>query len=177
MTESTLKALMRLFALVAQVHSAKLLPEIRQVVDSYLRTLVRPENIKQYLIMFEFYHNSLREREYKTGQKQLSLFSVKAIIICEEVNKELAKKLKIKVLLSLIEILNISDTYSNEAEDFLKTLSTALHFDENLLLTCLLFTRNQFEQIEDSSNILIVDNGRRKFNDGFKHIEKQFLKG
>ncbi len=67
MSESVLKALMRLFAIITQIHSEQKLSQSRGIVESYLRQLLNPSKVNQYLIMFDFYHSSLREREIKTG--------------------------------------------------------------------------------------------------------------
>ncbi len=175
MKESVLKSLMRLFAIVSQVHSVEGLVEARKVVASYLILVVRPAKVKQYLIMYDFYHNNLRERENKTGDKQLSLFSVKAMIICEDANKYLTQKQKILVFTHVLEILAATDHKGFGDVDFVKSIATALKMDDLVFTLCFAFVFNDLESIIEKENILIA--GSRSPQKGFKFLHSEFLKG
>ena len=62
MTETILKSILRLFAVVAQSISEDKFQAVRGIVESYLRQLVNPEKINQYLMMFDFYYKGLKEK-------------------------------------------------------------------------------------------------------------------
>jgi ABC transport system ATP-binding/permease protein len=177
MTESILKALMRLFAIVTQIHHEDKLSQSRAIVESYLRQLLNPGKVNQYLIMFDFYHSSLREREVKTGEKQMSLFSVKAIIICEHVNRTLDKKQKLLVLMQLLEILNIKESVLEDDIDFVRTIAFALKFDAHIFQSCKSFILDTFYDVPDKEALLIVDNKTPVNYSGIKHLYKDYLKG
>ena len=177
MTESILKALMRLFAIVTQVHPDQKLPQARTIVESYLRQLVNPTKVNPYLIMFDFYHSSLREREVKTGQKQMSLFSVKSIIICENINKVLDKKQKLLVLMQLLEILNLKEVVVDEDIDFVRTIAFAFKFDERIFQNCKTFVLDSLFEVPDKESILIIDNKNESFYPGIKHVYREYFKG
>ncbi len=177
MTESILKALMRLFAIVTQIHSEQKLSQARTIVESYLRQLVSPSKVNQYLIMFDFYHSSLREREVKTGEKQMSLFSVKSIIICENINKVLDKKQKLLVLMQLFEILNLKEVTLDEDIDFVRTIAAAFKFDETVFQNCKSFVLESLYEVPDKESILIIDNKNESLYAGIKHLYKEYFKG
>ena len=177
MTESILKALMRLFAIVTQVHTEEKLSQTRTIVESYLRQLVNPSKVNQYLIMFDFYHSSLREREVKTGEKQMSLFSVKSIIICENINKVLDKKQKLLVLMQLLEILNIKEIVLDEDIDFVRTIAFAFKFDELVFQNCKAFILDSLYEVPDKESILIIDSNNEPAYAGIKHLYREYFKG
>jgi ABC-type multidrug transport system ATPase subunit len=177
MTESILKALMRLFAIVTQIHPEHKLSQSRAIVESYLRQLVNPSKVNQYIIMYDFYHSSLREREVKTGEKQLSLFSVKAIIICENINRTLDKKQKLLILMQLLEILNLKEVALEEDIDFVRTIAHAFKFDDKIFHSCKSFVLDSLFEIPDKDSILIIDSKNESFYSGIKHSYKEFFKG
>ncbi len=177
MTESILKALMRLFAIVAQVHSEDKYSMTRSIVESYLKQLVSHQKINQYLIMYDFYHSSLRERELKTGEKQLSLFSVKAIIICEQINKVLDKKQKIMILMQLLEIINLKENITDEEIDFIKTISLDFKFDEYVFSNCKSFILDSIDDVPRKEDLLIIANKKEIPYDEIKFIPKEHLRG
>lgn len=177
MTESILKALMRLFAIVTQIHPEDKLSQSRAVIESYLRQLLNPGKVNQYLIMYDFYHSSLREREVKTGQKQMSLFSVKAIIICEHINKILDKKQKLLVLMQLLEVLNIKESIIEDDVDFVRTIALALKFDSKIFQSCKSFILDTLYDVSEKDSLLIID-GKSPVNYAeIKHLYKEYLKG
>lgn len=177
MTESILKALMRLFAIVTQIHPEHKLSQSRAIVESYLRQMVNPSKVNQYIIMYDFYHSSLREREVKTGEKQLSLFSVKAIIICENINHVLDKKQKLLILMQLLEILNIKEVALDEDIDFVRTIAHAFKFDDNIFQRCKSFVLDSLYEIPDKENILIIDSKNESLYQGIIHSFREFFKG
>lgn len=175
MKESVLKSLMRLFAIVSQVHSVEEISTSKLIIEKYLKINVRKDKLNQFLIMYDFYHNSLRERELRTGDKQLSLFSVKAVIICEQINRELDKKQKIFILTHILEILFSTGRKQSEDIDFVKTIALAFKIDERLFYDCLAFVFDDLEKVEQKNHILILNSQGPKGK--FKHIFRDFLNG
>lgn len=175
MKESVLKSLMRLFAIVSQVHSLEETSTSKLIIEKYLKLIVRKDKIRQYLIMYDFYHNSLRERERQTGDKQLSLFSVKAVIICEQINKDIDRKQKIFILTHILEILSSTRSRKEEDIDFVKTVALAFKIDETVFYDCLSFVFDDLSDVQQKEHILMV-NSRRPIG-RFKHIFRDFLSG
>ena len=83
----------------------------------------------------------------KTGEKQLSLFSVKAIIICEDINKVLDVKQKLLILMQLFEILNLKEVTPREEVDFIHAISTAFKFDDLTFKSCKSFVFDSLYEV------------------------------
>lgn len=177
MTESILKSLMKLFAMVAQIHNMDKYEKVRKIVEEYLLQLVRAKNMKQYLIMYDFYFSGFREREVKTGEKQLSLLSVKAMLICEDVNRFLDKRQKIIILLQLLEILKLENTEDPIARDFLRTVVLAFKFTDKIFDIGLKFVSGKYDLIQDEERLLFVDSSPRSFEYDSTHYYLELLKG
>lgn len=175
MKESVLKSLMRLFAIVSQVHSIEETSTSKLIIEKYLKLIVRKDKIRQYLIMYDFYHNSLREREIRTGDKQLSLFSVKAVIICEQINKDIDRKQKVFILTHILEILSSTRSSKEEDIDFVKTIALAFKIDETLFYDCLSFVFDDLEGVQQKEHVLLINSQAPKGR--FKHIFRDFLTG
>lgn len=176
MKESVLKSLMRLFAIVAQVHEVDESNTARKIVEDYLLSNVRRNKIRQYQIMFDFYYNSLQERKTKTGDKQLSLLSVKSVIICEQVNQYLTLRQKIMVLIHILEIVSFTGKYKVEDIDFIKTLSVALKIEEGVFYDCMVFITGNFNHPHHKKNFLDINSkGSSRF--GFRYMYRDFLEG
>lgn len=158
MKETVLKSLMRLFAIVSQVNSIQETEIARKVVEEYLKHIVRnTNNIRQFLIMYDFYHNSLREREIITGNKQLSLLSVKSVIICDNINQWLDKKQRILIMVHAIEIIRLTRHEQSEDIDFIRSIALSLKIDELIFDDCWYFVSRRFDKVKMQKNILIVN--------------------
>jgi ABC-type multidrug transport system ATPase subunit len=166
---------MRLFAIVSQVHSVEEIDIARRIVNDYLNLIVRKDSIRQYLIMYDFYHNSMREREIKKGDKQLSLFSVKAMIICENANEFLDKKQKILVFTYILEILSATKHSKPDDIDFVKTIAISFKIDDILFRDCLSFVFNRYNEIHSKKNILIISS--QNLDDEVRYMYKEFIVG
>ncbi|MBN2350523.1 MAG: ATP-binding cassette domain-containing protein [Bacteroidales bacterium] len=177
MTETVLKALMRLFAIITQVHSTENFAKVRAVIESYLRQLVNPERINQYLMMYDFYLGGFKDNPVKITPKKISSLSVKAILICEQVNQVLEQKQKSLVLLQLLEVLSIKENVADVEFDFIRTLSNALKFEDSVFQNSKAFIFGNIEDIPDKPNVLVIDRYETAQEQEIKHIKKQYLKG
>jgi ABC transport system ATP-binding/permease protein len=131
MTESVLKSIMRLFAIIGNLRrSSDSEPEeinylhSREIAETYLAQLVNPEQSAKYLQMFDFHFKNLQRRKIVVTIKRIALFSVKTLLICEQINSRLDLKQKSFLLLQLFDILkNEKHSISDEAYDFIGTIS------------------------------------------------------
>lgn len=176
MKESVIKSIMRLFAIVAQTHRIDEASVVKKIVEQYLLLNVRDNKIRQYQIMYDFYYNSLREREVKTGEKQLSLLSVKSVIICDQINEHLTRTQKILILAFLLEIISLIESYNEEDIDFVKTISIGLRIKEDVFYDVLAFISNRFELSRNPDRILEI-NSKGENNNGFRYSFRDFIEG
>ena len=177
MKETALKSIMRLFAIVAQVHSVDESDTVRNYVIDYLKLYVRMNKIKQFQIMYDFYYNSLAERRAKSEEdKQLSLLSVKSVIICEDLNHQLLQKERILVLSYLLQIVTFNRSFREGQNDFLKTLSDALILEEKVFYDLTAFITGDYDLEANKSNILEI-NSKGKSTFGFRYQFRDFING
>jgi ABC-type multidrug transport system ATPase subunit len=175
MKETVLKSVMRLFAIVSQVHSIDETEAARKVVESYLKHVIRNNKIKQYLIMFDFYQNSLREREIRTGEKQLSLLSVKSVIICDQLNQWLEKKHRILVTTHILEIISLTHNYNPDDVDFIRTIAHSLKIEELIFDDCVAFIFEKLDQMHLKKNVLVVN--RDYPSEEFRYLFRNISEG
>ncbi len=131
MTESVLKSIMRLYAIIGNLRqSADSEPDetdylhSREVTEAFLAQLVNPEQSAKYLQMFDFHFRNLQRRRIVKTIKRVALFSVKTLLICEQINNRLDLKQKSFLLLQLFDILkNDKHKITDEAYDFIGTIS------------------------------------------------------
>ena len=97
MSERILKALMQLFAIVANVGRDD--SNSRDFVRQFLDEQLNKDLVNEYLLVYDKYYNEQnKKREGLKARKRTSLNSVKVLKICMEINKELTQKQKIYVL-------------------------------------------------------------------------------
>lgn len=140
MSERILKALMQLFAIIARAEGGNL---GRNVVETFLRQQLTSEQLNSYLKFydefFEEYHGEDKYADSEKKKKKTSLSSVKILKICNQINKDLAHKQKIIVLIRLLEFVNTSEQVSNQDLEFVETVSDSFNIDRNEFKRCLTF--------------------------------------
>jgi ABC transport system ATP-binding/permease protein len=156
MTQTILKALMRLFAIVSHVYPNADIKLQKQILESYLKLFVRDKEVYQYSMMFDFYLKSLKQKANELSEKKISLYSVKSLLICEEINKVLQQDQKVITLLYILEI-----AFSNRKDlvleyEFLNTIADALKIENEEFVNTTFFVLDQFENIEDKNKILFI---------------------
>jgi len=177
MTESVLKAIIRLYAIVSQ-----LLPDSQQevtaeIVESYLKHLVNVNKINHYLLIYRFYNKEFAERSKKRYKQKDPLFTIKAVLVCEQLNKQLFQKQKILVILQLLDILSYKDTLNESDLDLIKTLAITLQFSEEILNNCKAFIFDSIDHIPDKDSVLLIDNSQNPALPDIKHWQQKNLKG
>ncbi|MCK5538494.1 MAG: ATP-binding cassette domain-containing protein [Bacteroidales bacterium] len=157
MSERILKALMQLFAIVADPNSNA--DERRDVVRSFLLQQLNSELIEGYLRVFdEFFDEYQRRRGRSTRKKQqLAASSVKVIMIATVINEELSQKEKIIVLIRLLEFIKTDETISEQENEFVTTISDTFNIPRWQFDEIQSFVVNSFSKLSDSENILIID--------------------
>ena len=127
MSERILKALMQLFALVADVDGVS--NHSRKVVELFLKQQLNADMVKEYLTLYdeflETYHKISKKKEGK--KKRTSLNSVKVLKICAQINTELAQKQKVIVLLRLVEYVNSDGAITEQEDEFITTVAESFN--------------------------------------------------
>lgn len=187
MNESILKALMRLFAIVANVNKEGISPKSRSIVESYLTAHISSEQSEQFLQLFDEYLESHHKGEASAdGQrvrKRTSANSVKVLMICHEINESLQQKEKFIVLFQLLEFVFEDGRMSDKEMDFIKTVSDTFNISEEEYRAVEAFAFGRIREIPDRTAVLIVNNqtaddfynGVENRSEWFKHIHSHYL--
>lgn len=178
MSERILKALMQLFAIVADVDD--LSNKSRAIVELFLKQQLSLEAVPEYLKLYdeflEAHHKVSQKKEGK--KKRTSLNSVKVLKICTQINAELTQKQKIVVLIRILEYLHSEKGLSEQEMEFVTTVSDTFNISKEEFENCRAFIESREENIPDSSKILIVNNKKEQPVQSLaKHIFSETLEG
>jgi len=140
MSDKILRALMRLFAIIAKSEdesSPKNIMDLaehqisknkanKEFVVQFLRSELNIRSIKTYIDIYDDYVNELiykQEQKKSNSEKRNALSSVKVLRICSEINQELTQRQKFIVLIQLIEFIQTIGRENEKESDFLNTVS------------------------------------------------------
>lgn len=183
MSETILKALMRLFAIIAEAGSSDESEQEqegekkdvgRTVVESYLKQQLNQELVDEYLKLFDEY---LALHHSKKGKKRLSANSVKVLAICEQVNEELRQEQKMLVLLKLLEFINFNSNITEYELEFVKTVSEVFNISKDEYANCKALVLEKPEMIPGKEQVLIIDGQNEAILPEFKHLSVEHLVG
>ncbi|MBL4709320.1 MAG: ATP-binding cassette domain-containing protein [Flavobacteriales bacterium] len=175
MSEKILKALMQLFAIVANVGRDD--SNTKDFVSQFLNEQLNQDLVNEYLFVYnKFYNEQNKKREGAKARKRTSLNSVKILKICAEINKELTQKQKVYVLVQLLEFIFLNNNDTEQAMEFVETVADSfnIHSDEYKLIKD--FISSPRESILKSDSLLLVNNHDKSDGD-HKHIRSEGLDG
>ncbi len=176
MSEKILKALMQLFAIIANPKSnAK---DSRSVVESFLKSQLNSELVNEYLKVFDYYYDIHQEKSKSKSKikKRTSSSSVRVLKICTEINQELKQKQKIIVVIRLLEFVNSDLEVTLQEFEFLYTVADTFNIDRNEYEGLKEFVLYGRERINRSDKLLLIDS--YKTSDEFEnHIYAESLIG
>jgi ABC-type multidrug transport system ATPase subunit len=158
MSENILRALMRLFAIIAKSDSEEATISGLEVVRNFLKQQLNQEQVEEYII---FYQQFLKEHK----KKSISLNSVKVLRICNEINGELMQRQKVIVLIRLIEYINSNNQLTPQEVEFVETVSSSFNIPDDefrLLVTFINATEENISKIPEI--LLIADKENAAFN-------------
>ncbi|MDP1747189.1 MAG: ATP-binding cassette domain-containing protein [Bacteroidota bacterium] len=161
MSEKILKALMRLFAIIAKADENTV--DAKSVVESYLKQQLNKEQVLEYLAIYEGFLKLQDEgAQGEKKKRRLAVSSVKVIVICDQINEELTQKQKFIVLLNLIEFVSSNGVISEQEMEFIYTVSSSFKIPDDEFNQCLsLASKSTISEIEDSQNFLVISNQKK----------------
>lgn len=178
MSEKLLKALMQLFAIIADVD--ELNNKSRIVVEHFLRQRLAQDQVEVYLQHYDDYleshHKVSAKKEGK--RKKTSLNSVKVLKICTQINGELEQRQKIFVLLRLVEYINTDKSPTDQELEFVDTVSDVFNIPNEELQDIKKFVTCSDSSAEDSEKLLIINASKNLVGrTNNKHIHHETLSG
>ncbi|HOP03359.1 MAG TPA: ATP-binding cassette domain-containing protein [Tenuifilaceae bacterium] len=184
MSESILKALMQLFAIIA--HPEDDLGDDgtdgdrRVVVESFLRQQLNQDLVREYLKVFDYYYDIHQEKQSEKSKtkKRTSSSSVRVLKICTQINEELTQQQKVVVLVRLLEFVKTEEgTVTEQEMAFISTVAETFFIPENDFYLIHDFVLKSFDELIESDNILVVNDRNEPPKPEIKHIECHSLQG
>lgn len=169
MSERILKALMQLFSIVSETNEVS--DNSRKIVETFLKQQLNQQLVDEYLKLYDdFIEAKTKKSDDGRKKKRTSVNSVKVLLICTQINEELAQKQKIIVLVRLLEFIYANKAASDQEMEFVETVSETFNIPRAEFDLCRQFVENKEDQILDSHNVLIVDNKQENTYKESKHI-------
>ncbi|MDR1673687.1 MAG: ATP-binding cassette domain-containing protein [Bacteroidales bacterium] len=170
MSERILKALMQLFAIVARPDDSDS-SDRHRIVEGFLRKQLNQELAKEYLAIFEYHYNTY-QKKYKDRnkyQKRTMASSVRLLVICDQINKELNQSEKVTLMVLLLSFIKTGhgavSTISEFEERFVKMVADSLYIESSEFLELLQFVMLPVEYLSPLPNLLFIGNGQETEED------------
>ena len=171
MSEPLLKAILRLFAVVAGegevTHQER--DHIRRFLDEHLSE----KAVGAYLQFFDEYAGSQASAatvEVDADKKRLE-------DICAAINADLTQKQKVVIILELVNIVQADGAISDRERELVLTIGDAFKINVDEIEAIMLFTLGHTSSELDDERILIIDNSTPSATTQSPHIRRQELKG
>ena len=176
MSDKILRALMQLFAIIANTDEVGL--RGREVVERFLKRQLGNNLVPLYLKVYDDFLESLKDRIVEGKiRKRTSVNSVKVLRICTDINRELEQKQKVIVLIRLLEFLHSAiSTLSEQHLEFIQTVAETFtisktDFENSFKLV------NEEESVQSKDGeFLIISKSEESLAD-YKQIKKENLTG
>ena len=174
MNESILKALMRLFAIVADVNKESHNQIEQDIVMDYLDRQYSHEIVLKFIEYFnqqvKLYHSELENQS--DIQKLTRHISNESLIleICNQINEELEQEQKVIVLIYLLDFINRGRIPSSNELNFITTVSTLLKIRDSEFLDAKSFTFGELDKIIYKDRLLFIDSNESSENPEVKHM-------
>jgi len=183
MSEPILKALMQLFAIIANPQNQKesISQQARTIVKQYLEQHLSQEQLQDYLKLFddfvEQHHGFVVKADGTKIEKRTAANSVKVLKICQQINEELEQQQKFLVLLQLLEFINENNTISEQEYDFVRTVADVFNIPDLEFRNIKSFIIDTVQDIPEQNKVLIIDSIETSIESDLKFILSPNLDG
>ncbi len=180
MSKEVLQALIQLFALVPFHNKDN--KRRQEIVKHFLRHQLTRKQVSKFYDIYEYYYQKHASKLYKKKQQDneavtLSANSVKALMICEKINKELTHYQKVLVIIEFIRFLNIEDIVNEYEKDFIFTIAQSLNIEDEEIKDLEYFIISKTPEVQDKPSYLIIDNQEYNSYEYAKHFKRESLEG
>lgn len=168
MSEPVLKAIIRLFALVAKEDLVT--KQERDHIKSFLSDHLSLNAVESKLKLFDQYSDQFSGRMSPSEE-------AKAIAtMCESINKEIAQKQKSVILVELMSVVLVDGEISSREDYLAKSIGAALNIEQSDIELIQQFLLAKTPDKLDNENILVIDGNSQGYGK-CKHIQRTELDG
>lgn len=177
MSEKILKALMQLFAIIAQPSSNA--ESRRSIVAYFLSRQLNQSTVELYLQIFDHYYNDHQQKlqEKNRRKKRFSSSSVRVLKICTQINKELTQKQKYVVLVQLLEFVKSGGNISEQEMAFIETVADTFHIINEDFAHIRDFVLSKQEEPPQNKRTLLISKQTPHSESTFRYFQTPSLLG
>lgn len=181
MNETVLKALMKLFAIVADVNREGFSGNEKDVIAEYLQRQFSREHVLDFLKYYEeslprFHPETMYENEVEANKQNVHNETI-IRDICNQINEELEQEHKVIVILYLLDFINRGEAITDNEIKFVNTVGNQLKIPQDEFEDAEFFTFEQIDKIKHKENLLFIDSKESSGNDKIKHLQNEKLDG
>ncbi len=173
MNEGVLKALMKLFAILANVSESGQTRNDRYIVYEYLHRQFSNELVTRYLLYFDdhvkLFNPPLQNWETDAIAKRDKDKKSNLIKLCEQLNEELRRDQKILIIVHLLDFIYQTENLDDFQVELMDTLADKLLIDKNEYGDIVNFTINKPHQVI-SENLLTISGSEKNVSKKIKHL-------
>ena len=182
MSETVLNALVKLFAIIADIHDETIISARgKDVVRLFLARNLNNKMTVRYMAKFEEYLSLYSSEDLTRGskkeRKRVSLNAMRILAICEKINEELQQKQKVYVLVQLLDFISLDEEVTENELDFLQTVSDAFNVPAEEYRNIKSFIMNHAYDVSEKDRVLVIDNKKEQESPELKHIYEENLRG
>lgn len=182
MSESLLKALMQLFALISDIRDeSEISGREKNIVRSFLSRLLNTELVEKYMRFFDeclklFYSNGNTEA-VAFGERMDEYKALRIKNICDDINNEFRIKQKIYLIIQLIDFISYGTEITSRELDFLMTVALAMKIPENEYRNIKSFILDPVSKLQEKDNLMLINNLQTVKYKKVKHIYNSKVTG
>jgi ABC transport system ATP-binding/permease protein len=182
MSEAVLDALVRLFALIGDIHDETVVSSReKDIVRTFLSRHLNQELVSKYMNTFDCYLMRYNSESIKRGsvedKKRISLNSMRILGICDKINEELHQKQKIYIFVQLIEYISLGEEISETELEFLHTIASSFFIPESEYNNIRHFIIDNDSDSIEKGRLLIIDNTDEVSDKRSRRLKNEQLKG
>ena len=180
MNESILKALMKMFALIANVGEEGQASNERDIVIEYLRNQFSNELVNNYIEYFDrhvvMYHSPSEENTGDTDKFHGTIIAKRLKELCDQLNEDLQREQKIIVLIYLLDYIFEDKKLTEHELAFVDHAAVYLKVELSEFNDLKSFTFDRINEVVHKENLLFI-NSVRKPDVKIKHLYIEKLDG
>jgi ABC-type multidrug transport system ATPase subunit len=180
MNESILKALMRLFAIVADVNKQGHSDNERSIVMDYLDRQYSHEIAQKYLEYFDeqvkYFHPELMHSNDVEAHKQQISNEGNILSLLNQINEELDQEQRLVVIIYLLDFINRDVTTQNELK-FVTSIANQLSIKEEEYNDIKAFTFGDLDEVVNKEWLLYIDAEENPPLPEIKHMPNEKMEG
>jgi ABC transport system ATP-binding/permease protein len=165
MSEALLKAILRLFAQVA--NEGEVTQQEREQIRTFLQEHLTVAAVESYMGKFDDYSRSI-------SQSTVSKESIQKL--CEEINSQLTQKQKIVIILELVNIIQADGSISREEDELVKLIGETFKITASEIEAIKVFVLGENPSQLDHPEILLIHSGERTGTKA-RHLSRGHLNG